>query len=216
MDITFRPERPADYRETETLTREAFWNHHTPGCDEHYLLHILRGSPAFVPALDIVAVDGGKIVGNVVYVRGLIQADAGSEYHVLSLGPISVLPQYQGRGIGGRLIQHTRALACKMGERAILLCGDPAYYTRQGFVPAETLGIRMADDMYATALHACELYPGALSGASGRYCEDTIYQIDEAAAAAFDESFPAKERVTGTPSQKRFQEIVALRRKAEC
>lgn len=214
MTVTLRPEQPADYRATETVTREAFWNHFGPGCDEHYLVHIMRGHPAFVPQLNVVALDGDKIVGNVMYLKGLIRADDGREVEVLSLGPISVLPEYQGKGIGGRLIEHTRALARDMGHIAILLCGDPAFYTRQGFVPAETLGIRMADDMYVTALHVCELYEGALAGARGRYFEDAIYEVDAAAAAAFDKAFPPKERVTGTPTQERFKQVVAMRRKA--
>ena len=69
MNIIIRPEQPTDYRETEHITREAFWNHHAPGCDEHYLLHIMRDNPAFVPELDFVAVCDGKIVGNAVYHR---------------------------------------------------------------------------------------------------------------------------------------------------
>lgn len=103
--------------------------------------------------------------------KSVIQADTGKEYEVLSLGPISVLPEYQNMGIGKRLIDHTRNLAKCMGFRAILLCGDPDYYLRRGFVPAETLGIRTADDMYADALHVCELYENALSDARGRYIE---------------------------------------------
>lgn len=68
----------------------------------------------------------------------------------------------------------------------MLLCGDPDYYLYQGFVPAEMLGIRTADNMYAMALHVCELYDGALSGIRGRYVEDSIYDIDPSAAEAFD------------------------------
>lgn len=132
----------------------------------------MRYSRAFVPQLDFVAVFDDKIVGNIVFLKSVIQADTGKEYEVLSLGPISVLPEYQNMGLGNRLIDHTRNLAKCMGFRAILLCGDPDYYLRRGFVPAETLGIRTADDMYADALHVCELYENALSDARGRYIEN--------------------------------------------
>ena len=215
MDITLRPETPADYRETENVTREAFWNHYAPGCCEHYLLHVLRDSPAFVPELDLVAVHDGRIVGNVVSMRALLHGDDGRDYEVLSLGPISVLPEYQRQGIGGRLIERTRELARAMGFRAILLCGDPDYYLYQGFVPAEMLGIRTADNMYATALHVCELYENALTGTGGRYVEDAVYEVDESAAEAFDRGFPPKEKAAGVGAQKRFEEIVALRRPAQ-
>ncbi len=60
MTIKLRTEQPADYAETEHVTREAFWNHYSPGCNEHYLLHIMRGSPSFIPELDVVAVHGGR------------------------------------------------------------------------------------------------------------------------------------------------------------
>ncbi len=215
MNIQLRPELPADYFETENATREAFWNHYSPGCCEHYLLHIMRGCAAFVPELDLVATDGGKIVGNVVCMKAVIKTDDGREIEVLSLGPISVLPEYQGRGIGSRLIDDTRRRAREMGFRAILLCGDPDYYSRRWFVPAETLRIRTSDNMYAAALQVCELYENALSSATGRYFEDEIYNVDAQAVAEYDKNFPAKEAVTGTSSQKRFDEIVVLRRPAD-
>lgn len=214
MDIELRQEQPADYSETENVTREAFWNHYSPACSEHYLLHIMRDCPAFVPELDVVAVCDGKIVGNVVYMKSVIRADNGNSYEVLSLGPISVLPEYQRKGIGGRMIEYTRDIARRMGFAAILLCGDPDYYSRQGFLSAETFGIRTEDNMYADALQVCLLCENAMSGMKGRYIEDSVYQVDEAAATEFDKHFPPKEIIVGTPSQKRFDEIVVKRRKA--
>lgn len=167
-----------------------------------------------MPELDIVAEHNNKIVGNVVCLKSFIMADDGNQYEVLSLGPISVLPEYQQQGIGGKMIALTKKLASEMGFRAILLCGDPDYYLRQGFIPAETLGIRTEDNMYATALHVCELYDNALANAKGRYIEDEIYQIDRSAANEFDKQFPPKEVEVGTPSQKRFNLLVVMRRKA--
>ena len=210
----YSTKQSSDYHETENITREAFWNHYSPGCDEHYLLHIMRNHPKFVPELDIVAEHNNKIVGNVVCLKSFIMADDGNQYEVLSLGPISVLPEYQQQGIGGRMIALTKKLASEMGFRAILLCGDPDYYLRQGFIPAETLGIRTEDNMYATALHVCELYDNALANVKGRYIEDKIYQIDKSAANEFDKRFPPKEIVVGTPSQKRFNQIVVMQKKA--
>lgn len=45
--ITIRTEEPKDYRTTENLTREAFWNVYRPGCMEHYVLHCFRSDPAY-------------------------------------------------------------------------------------------------------------------------------------------------------------------------
>ena len=82
MDIKLRIEQSSDYHETENITREAFWNHYSPGCDEHYLLHIMRNHPKFVPELDIVAEHNNKIVGNVVCLKSFIMADDGNQYEV--------------------------------------------------------------------------------------------------------------------------------------
>ncbi len=215
MELTLRLERPSDHRETENVTREAFWSHYTPGCMEHYLLNRMRDYPDFVPGLDVVALLGDKIVGNIIYAKAHVQTADGNRHEVLSLGPISVLPEYQHRGIGKRLIEYTKRRAGELGYRAILLYGDPDYYGRRGFRPAEELGIRTADNMYAAALQVCELYENALSGMEGRYFEGAIYEIDEAAALEFDKGFPPKERISGTSTQKRFEELSGMRREAE-
>ena len=188
-NITLRPEQSADYRENENVTREAFWNHHVPGCYEHYLLHIMRSSPAFVQELDFVAVYNGRIISNAVYAKSIVKTDSGIESEMLGLGPISVLPQYQRIGVGSRLIEHTKQIACELGYRAIFLYGDPAYYSQHGFVPAERFDIRTSDNMYAEALQVYELYENALSGITGCYFEDEVYEIDGAAAAEFDNLF---------------------------
>ena len=207
--IILRRERPADYRAVEVLTREAFWNVNRPGCDEHYLAHILRESDAFLPALDYVAVVDGTIVGNIMYATSSVVLDAGGTLPVITFGPVSVLPEFQRQGVGKRMIRHTRMLARRMGYSAILIYGDPAYYGRLGFEPAEQFRIGGEDNRYRDALQVFELMPGALDLAAGRFLEDSIYHIDAAAAEAFDSSFPQKEKLSGTPSQLRFRKIVA-------
>ncbi len=212
MDIQIRLERPVDYRETEHVTREAFWNQYSPGCNEHFLLHVMRDCPVFLPELDFVAVYAGRIVGNVVCTKAVLKGDDGKDYTVLGLGPISVLPEYQRQGVGGALIEHTKASARAQDYRAIFLYGDPAYYSRQGFVPAENLGIRTSDNMYAAALQVCELKDEALAGIHGRYLEDPVFAVDALAAAEFDKHFPVRKMLRDTPSQRRFEEIVSQRK----
>lgn len=67
MDIELRLEQPSDCRTSENVMREAFWNVYSPGCSEHYLLHIMRRSPNYVKELAYVAVLDGKIVGLVAF-----------------------------------------------------------------------------------------------------------------------------------------------------
>jgi predicted N-acetyltransferase YhbS len=211
MNAFIRLTTPDDYAVTEMVTREAFWNVYGPGCDEHYLLHVMRGSDGFIPELDFVAVIGDTIVGNSVGDKSVIRTDDGEEVEVITLGPISVLPEYQNMGIGAKLIEQAKNAAHEMGFRSILLYGDPLYYSKFGFRPAETYDIRSGDDMYAEPLQVFELYPGSLTGITGRYFENDVYEVDDAAVAEFDKKFPPKQTQEGTKSQKRFQYLLNSR-----
>jgi len=210
MNIIIRKEQKKDYKEVETVTREAFWNHHSPGCDEHYLVHIMRTSPAFVKELDYVAVDDNRIVGNIMYIETYILGDDNKKYPVLCFGPVSVLPEYQGKGIGSKLIEHTKIIAKDLGYKAILIFGDPEFYKRVGFVGAQTYSIGTWQNTYAVPLLACELVAGALAECKGRFFEGEIYEIDKEKSEAFDKNFAPKEKVSGLPSQKRFLELVSM------
>ena len=213
MDGTqLRTERTADHRDAERAIREAFWNVYSPGASEHFLLHNMRKSPDFIAELATVALIGGRIVGAVACMAGTIRTDSGRLVSVVTVGPIGVLPGFQRQGAGRLLIDSIADKAAAMGHCALMLCGDPAYYSRLGFVPAERFGIRTADDMYFDALQARELTPGALSKAAGTYHESEGYAVDEAALAAFDTRFEPKEKMSGTPSQLRFEQMLATMR----
>lgn len=210
MDITIRRENPADYRAVEEVTREAFWNHHCPGCCEHYLAHVLRDNSAFIPELDLVAEIDGQIVGNIMYAKTNIQIKDGTQFPTITFGPISVLPDYQKKGVGTALIQESKRLACELGFQSIFILGDPDYYSRVGFVAAEHFHVTNGEGKYAAALQGCELVPNALDGVSGRFLEGAAYEIDPIAAEQFDKSFSPKEKISGGASQERFQELVKM------
>jgi len=210
IPLSLRREMPEDAKAVETLTREAFWNQYTPGCSEHYLVHRLRDSSDFLPDLDYVAYAEGRLVGSILYAKAHIALDRGGTLPVIGFGPLSVLPAYQGRGVGSRLVEYTRELARQAGYTAILIYGDPAYYSRLGFVPAEQYGIGAPDGFYRAALQAYELQPGALAEANGVLVESPVYDIDQSESETFDAQFPYKEKLIGTASQQRFQDILAL------
>ena len=65
--MNIRLENPADYREVENLTREAFWNVYRPGCTEHYVLNLYRSNPDFIPELDFVMEEDGCLIGHVMF-----------------------------------------------------------------------------------------------------------------------------------------------------
>ncbi|MDO4813362.1 MAG: N-acetyltransferase, partial [Eubacteriales bacterium] len=91
-DCIIRLETPADYAKTENVVREAFWNVYRPGCLEHYVLHTYRDNSDFVPELDFVLIKDGKIIGQVMYVRTVIEADDGRTIPIMTMGPIGILP----------------------------------------------------------------------------------------------------------------------------
>lgn len=210
MHIVIRPEQLKDYRTAEEVTREAFWNLHGPGCNEHYLLHTMRSAPDFVTELDKVAEQAGKIVGHIAYARCTVAGDDGRKHEVLSFGPLSILPAFQRKGIGSRLVKETLEEAKELGYTAVLIYGDPAFYGRLGFLPAAHFHIATADDNYMLALQAVELAPNALKCiGGGRFLEGSIYSVDEAAAKAFDTTFAPKTLKENLLSQQRFAFLVS-------
>ena len=210
--LILRRETPLDYKIVENVTREAFWNHYGPGCEEHYLMHIMRDADAFISELDFVAEIEGEIVGNIVYTKSKIVDDHDVPHEMLSFGPVSVLPAYQGKGVGGALIEHTKWLAKEMGYKAILIYGDPEYYKKFGFVQAEQYDIRTPDNYYAVPLQVCVLHPGSLSNITGRFFEDEAFHFEATDVKAFDKAFSEKTPEEGLPSQIRFSELIQMRR----
>ena len=205
MEIELRLEEEKDYKTVENLTREAFWNHYVPGCDEHLLVHNLRKTNVFIKELDFVAIYNNKIAGNIMYAKSTIKNND-LEYTVLTFGPVSVLPEYQNKGIGGKLINHTIKLSKEMGYKAIIIYGDPEYYKRFGFKESKKYKITNKDKKYPAALLVLELYPSALNGIEGIFDEGKAYEIDKNEAEEFDKGFIVKEKGY-SKSQERFKEL---------
>lgn len=113
--MIFRLEEQIDHNEVEQLTREAFWNVYQPGCCEHLVLHKLRESEAFIKELDFVAAEDGKIVANIVYSRMYTNGRMCSS--IAAFGPVSVHPDHQGKGIGGKIITIHYRKQRKQGSR---------------------------------------------------------------------------------------------------
>ncbi|MBP5730799.1 MAG: N-acetyltransferase, partial [Clostridia bacterium] len=98
--ITYRQEQESDHRAVEELIRESFWNVYRPGCSEHYVIHVLRDDPAFVPELDIVMELDGRLIGQNMIMKTVIDADDGRTVNVLTMGPICITPGLKRRGYG--------------------------------------------------------------------------------------------------------------------
>lgn len=195
--ITIRLEKEADYRNTENLTREAFWNVYRPGCKEHYVLHCYRNDPTFVPELDFVMELDGEMIGQVIYVRPEIACDDGRSVPIMTFGPIGIAPAYKRQGYGKRLLEYSMEKAREMGAGALAITGNILFYGKSGFVPAKTKGVRYADDPEANYFLIKELKTGFLDGISGTYKDPEGYfvcQKDPEAFEAFEATFSPKEK----------------------
>lgn len=193
-----RRERSEEERAVEELVRDAFWNVYRPGCLEHYLLHRLRRDPAFVDELDLVLESGGRIIGQVVFMRASIKDDSGRDIPIMTLGPICVAPDRKRRGLGKYLLDNALEKAAALGCGAVCLEGDIAFYGRSGFEYASGLGLRypsLPEGSDASFFLCKELIPGYLGGVTGLYVPPEGYMIDEKEAEAFDLDFPPKEKL---------------------
>jgi predicted N-acetyltransferase YhbS len=192
-----RLEKENDYREVENLIRESFWNVYRPGCSEHYVIHVLRDDPAFVPELDFVMEKDGVIIGQNMFMRTHIDRDDGGKLDVLTMGPICITPELKRKGYGKKLLDYSLAKAAEMGFGAVLFEGNIDFYGKSGFDVARKFGIRYhdlpegADDSFFLCI---ELKKGYLDGITGVYQTPKGYYVDDADVEEFDKFFPKKKK----------------------
>ncbi len=99
--------------------------------------------PKFILALSLVAEVGGRPVGHLLISRDKLRLEGGqpTDQEGLMLGPISVLPDAQRRGVGSRLMRRGLDTAASRPELVVVLIGHPEYYPRFGFRPAREFGL---------------------------------------------------------------------------
>lgn len=197
-DYTIRPERKDDERAVEELIRESFWNVYRPGCSEHYVMHVLRDDPDFVKELDFVMEKDGRLIGQNIFMRAVINGDDGRDVPVLSMGPICIANDLKRKGYGKNLLDYSLGKAAKMGFGAVLFEGNIDFYGKSGFSYARNFGIRYhdlpegADDSFFLCR---ELKPGYLDSVTGVYQTPKGYYVDDKDVEEFDKSFPPKEKL---------------------
>jgi putative acetyltransferase len=153
--MVIRRESSRDVEQVAAVTTAAFSTPEVPQPVETRLLDELRASDAWLPALSLVAVsDDDRPVGHVVCTRARIGSAP-----ALGLGPLSVLPERQGEGVGSALVHAVLAAADALDEPAVVLLGAPAFYGRFGFRLAAEYGIAppqpgWAPHFQARTLHA--------------------------------------------------------------
>ena len=197
-DYIIRLERKEEYREVENLVRESFWNVYRPGCSEHYVIHVLRDDPAFVKELDFIMEKDGRLIGQNMFLKTIIEADDGRTIDILTMGPIGITPDLKRKGYGKALLDYSLDKAEALGFGAVLFEGNIDFYGKSGFDYARKFGIRYhdlpegADDSFFLCK---ELIPGYLDSVTGVYQTPKGYYVDDADVEEFDKGFPPKEKL---------------------
>ena len=197
-DYIIRLETKKDYREVENLVRESFWNVYRPGCSEHYMIHVLRDDLAFVKELDFVMEQKGRLIGQNMFMKTIIEADDGRTIDILTMGPIGITPELKRQGYGKALLDYSLEKAADLGFGAVLFEGNIGFYGNSGFDYARNFGIRYhdlpegADDSFFLCK---ELIPGFLNGVTGVYQTPKGYYVDDAEVEGFDKDFPPKQKL---------------------
>lgn len=136
MGLNIRQETDRDNREVCFVVKTAFATaEHCDGTEQDLVEALRRGS-AFVPELSLVAEEGEKIIGHILFTK----ASVGSQT-VLALAPLSVLPEYQRKGVGSALVTEGHRIARTLGFFYSVVLGSETYYPRFGYVPSVRLGI---------------------------------------------------------------------------
>ena len=196
-NYTIRLEEKKDYRAVENLVRESFWNVYRPGCSEHYVIHVLRDDPAFIPKLDFVMEQDGKLIGQNMFMKTVIEADDGRTIDVLTMGPIGITPELKRKGYGKALLDYCLEKAKEMGFGAVLFEGNIDFYRNCGFDYASKFEIRYHDlpEGADSSFFLCkELVPGYLDDVTGVYQTPQGYYVKDKDVEEFDKQFPPKEK----------------------
>ena len=136
-DAQYRPERTGEAADVRRVVGAAFGDDPVVSV----LVDRLRVSPDWIDGLSFVAEAEGQIVGHILFTHALLDAPK-RLVDVLVLSPVSVVPQFQGRGIGSALIRHGLNVVAGRPEPLVFLEGSPRFYGRLGFEAGGPHGFR--------------------------------------------------------------------------
>jgi putative acetyltransferase len=137
--IRIREESPADAAGIQAVLENAFGKN-----TEADLVDRLRVNGG--AALSLVAEDDGRIVGHALFTTVMLGTRP-RPIEGMGLGPLAVLPEFQKRGIGGKLIRDGARRLHEYGCPYIVVLGSPDYYPRFGFEPASRFHVRCEWDV---------------------------------------------------------------------
>jgi putative acetyltransferase len=166
--VQIRPEQSSDHAGVEAVVEAAFGR-----ADEARLVAVLR--EAVQPRVSLVAELAGRVAGHVFFSPVRIEPESAGAPAVCGLAPLAVQPGLQRQGIGAALVREGLERCADLGWRAVFVVGDPAYYSRFGFVLAAPLGFRYESEAFDSAFQVLELVPGCLARRAGRVHYDEAF-----------------------------------------
>lgn len=167
MDILIRQELPSEYHSNEEIIKRAFLPEEYSDKKEHLLVNRIRKSSAFIPELSLVALNQDKdVIGHILLSKIKI-VDSDNTVDSLALAPVSVIPEYQRKGIGSQLIHGALERAKKLGYDSVIVLGHKDYYPKFGFKAASLWNILAPFDVPDEAFMALELTENALENVQG-------------------------------------------------
>ena len=153
--ITVRAETAEDIPVIRRVNGLAFGQ---PG--EAELVDALRAAAR--PYISLVAVSEGQVVGHIFFSPVTLESEDSA--FILGLAPMAVLPEYQRRGIGSRLVRAGLEECLRIGCDVVVVVGHSKYYPRFGFVPASQKGLKCEYQVPDEVFMVAELRPDALAG----------------------------------------------------
>ncbi len=160
--LVIRQEQEKDFNEVYMVVKSAFEKTEIGSGDEQDFVVRMRKSKEFVPELSLVAELDGEIVGHISFLKVQI-----GEKTALTLAPVSVIPQYQLKGIGSKLIKMGHDIAKELGFEVVVLVGHKDYYPKFGYVKASMYGIKSPFEVPGECFMVLELKDGALENING-------------------------------------------------
>jgi predicted N-acetyltransferase YhbS len=158
-----RTEKTTDHQQVFELIKSAFQSHPLSNHKEQHLVRLLRNAPSLIPSLSIVAVSktaAETVLGHILLtpVDHKTGIDATTSLpKTLALAPLTVSPNFQGKGIGSALIIEAHSRAKELGYSLIVLVGNPNYYQKFGYKEAASYAIKLPYDLPSKNCLACVL-----------------------------------------------------------
>ena len=131
--IEIRQETPDDFPAVRDVNERAFG-----GAAEAQLVDMLRAANKAVVSL--VALHQGRVVGHILF-SPVTVTQAPENFRGVGLAPMSVLPEFQNKGIGSKLVRDGLEACKREGYDAVVVLGHTKYYPRFGFSRAKDYGL---------------------------------------------------------------------------